>query len=187
MTPAERETVLKNLTDSRERLLRVAQGLSREQLHYRPAEGRWSVAENIEHLTFVEGRVFGFIQKTLSEGPSTSKRSAVEDGKDSEFAARIAERTDRFQAPEPVRPCGRWADDQLLKEFESTRQRTHEFARTTDADLRAHFFTHGRFGDLDLYQWLLLIAAHCDRHRAQSEEVIASAGFPEDARKSARG
>lgn len=178
MTPVERDTIVKHLTDSRERLLNVTQGLSREQLHYRPAEDRWSVAENIEHLTFVEGRIFGFIQKTLTEGPSPSKRSAVEAGRDSEFAQRIAGREDRFQAPEPVRPSGRWADDQLLKEFETTRQRTHEFARTTDADLRAHFFAHQRFGDLDLYQWLLLIAAHCDRHRAQSEEVIASAGYP---------
>jgi hypothetical protein len=29
-----------------------------------------------------------------------------------------------------------------------------------------------------LYQWLLLIAGHCDRHRVQSEEVMASPGFP---------
>jgi uncharacterized damage-inducible protein DinB len=177
MTPAERETIVQQLTESRERLLRVAHGLSREQLHYRPAPDRWTVAENIEHLTFVEGRVMGFIQKTLSEGPSPSKRSAVE-GQDAAFAKRVASREDRFQAPEAVKPSGRWTDDQLLKEFEAARQHTHEFARTTDADLRAHFFTHGRFGDLDLYQWLLLIAGHCDRHRAQSEEVIASAGYP---------
>jgi uncharacterized damage-inducible protein DinB len=177
MTPAERETILQQLTESRERLLRVAHGLSREQMHFRPAPDRWTVAENIEHLTFVEGRVMGFIQKTLAEGPSSSKRSAVE-GQDAAFAKRVASREDRFQAPEAVKPFGRWTDDQLLKEFEATRQRTHEFARTTDADLRAHFFTHGRFGDLDLYQWLLLIAGHCDRHRAQSEEVIASAGYP---------
>ncbi|HXX20755.1 MAG TPA: DinB family protein [Candidatus Acidoferrum sp.] len=177
MTTAERETVLKNLVESRERLLRTAQGLSREQLHYRPAPGRWTVAENIEHLTFVEGRVLALIQKSLSEGPAPNKRSAFE-GKDTAMVADVAGRVTRFQAPEYIQPNGRWPDDQLLKEFEAARQQTREFASSTGADLRAHFYTHPVFGDLDLYQWLLLIGAHCDRHRTQSEEVMASAGFP---------
>src|SRR5208337_5201330 len=53
MTDAERESLLKNLAESRERLLRMAQGLSREQLHYRLAPGRWTVAECVEHITTV--------------------------------------------------------------------------------------------------------------------------------------
>ncbi|HXX46451.1 MAG TPA: DinB family protein [Candidatus Acidoferrales bacterium] len=177
MTSSERETLLKNLADSRERLLGTVKGLSREQLHFKPAPDRWSVAENVEHLTFVEGRVLGFIQKTLSEGPAPEKRSVFE-GKDKQMVEDIAGRITRFQAPEPIRPCGRWADDQLLKEFETARQSTRAFASSTEADLRAHFFRHPVFGEIDCYQWLLLIAAHCDRHRAQSEEVMASAGFP---------
>jgi len=40
MTPAEREAVLKSLTESRERLLRAVEGLSREQLHFRRAPDR---------------------------------------------------------------------------------------------------------------------------------------------------
>lgn len=177
MTAAERETVLRNLAESRERLLRAVHGLSREQLHYRPAPGRWTVAENVEHLTFVEGRVLLLIEKCLSEGPNSTKRSVFE-GKEKEMVEDIAGRITRFQAPEYIQPTGRWPDEQLVKEFEATRQRTRVFASSTDADLRKHFYAHPVFGDLDLYQWLLLIGAHCDRHRAQSEEVMASAGFP---------
>lgn len=177
MTASERDTILKNLADSRERLLRTVLGLSREQLHYRPAAGRWTVAENVEHLTFVEGRVLGLIRKTLSEGPSPSKRSSM-DGRDSALVGDVAGRITRFQAPEYLQPSGRWPDQELLKEFEAARQRTWEFASTTDADLRKHFYAHPIFGELDCYQWLLLIGAHCDRHRAQSEEVMATAGFP---------
>jgi hypothetical protein len=65
-----------------------------------------------------------------------------------------------------------------LQEFEAARERTRDFAASTQADLRRHFFKHPIFGDLDLYQWLLMIAAHCDRHRVQSEEVMASPEFP---------
>ena len=50
MTSAEREKLLKNLEESRERLLRTAKDLSREELHYRPAEDRWTVAECLEHI-----------------------------------------------------------------------------------------------------------------------------------------
>jgi uncharacterized damage-inducible protein DinB len=177
MTSVERESLLKNLAESRERLLRTAQGLSREQLHYRPAPGRWTVAECLEHIAFVEGRVLGFIQKTLETVPDPSKRSAME-GKDDALFANVAGRVTRFQAPEYVAPTGRWPDDQLMKEFEAARRQTRDFAASTDADLRQHFYKHPVFGDLDMYQWLLLITAHCDRHRAQSEEVMASPGFP---------
>lgn len=175
MTSAERQTILRNLTDSRERLLGTVQGLSHEQLHYRSVPGRWTVAECVEHIATVEGRVLGLIQKTLGDGPTPAKSSAMED---SALVEDVAGRITRFRAPEYIVPHGQWPDDQLLKEFESARKRTQEFASSTDADLRKHFYGHPIFGELDLYQWLLLIAAHCDRHRAQSEEVMASAGFP---------
>jgi uncharacterized damage-inducible protein DinB len=147
MTPAERDKLLKNLEESRERLLLTAKNLSREQLHYRPAPDRWTVAECLEHISLVETRVLGAIHKTL-------------------------------EAPEPLVPTGRWPDDQLLNEFEGTRQQTRAFAVSTTADLRHHFYKHPALGELDLYQWMILIAAHCDRHRVQSEEVMASPDFP---------
>ena len=61
MTSAERELLLKNLAESRERLLRMAKNLSREELHYRPAPGRWTVAECVEHIVTVEKRLLGAI------------------------------------------------------------------------------------------------------------------------------
>jgi len=182
MTPGEREAVLKNLAESREQLRRMAAGLSREQWHYRTEPGRWSVAECVEHITFVEGRVLELIHKTLESGADPSKSSAM---KDDALVADVAGRVTRFQAPEFLEPTGRWRDEELLEEFDRVRERTHEFAATTTVDLRQHFFAHRVFGELDLYQWLLLVAAHCDRHRAQSEEVMASAGYPRAAQTSA--
>jgi uncharacterized damage-inducible protein DinB len=178
MTSAERESLLKSLAESRERLLRVAQGLSREQLHHRAAPGRRTVAECVEHIATVEGRVLGFIQKTLETAPDSSKHSAF-DGNDDAMVADVAGRVTRLQAPEVLAPTGRWPDEQLWNEFEGARRRALDFAAGTGADLRRHFFKHPVFGELDLYQWLLLIAAHCDRHRAQSEEVMASPEFPQ--------
>ena len=179
MTPGERETILKNLSESREQLHRMGTSLSREQWHYRTEPGRWSVAECVEHITTVEGRVLGLIEKTLETGPDPSKSAAM---KDDALVADVAGRVTRFQAPEMLAPTGRWSHEELLKEFDRMRRRTHDFAANTTLDLRQHFFRHPVFGELDLYQWLLLVAAHCDRHRAQSEEVMASAGYPRPAK-----
>ncbi|MFZ3334076.1 MAG: DinB family protein [Candidatus Acidiferrales bacterium] len=177
MTSAERELALQNLAESRERLLRMSQNLTREQLHFRAAPDRWSVAECLEHIVTVEARLLERIQTTLEKAPDPARRSAFE-GRDDALLARTVGRELRLQAPGPLVPNGRFPDEQLLPEFEAARQRSQEFATGTQADLRSRVFKHPAFGDLDLYQWLLMIAAHCNRHRAQSEEVMASEGFP---------
>jgi uncharacterized damage-inducible protein DinB len=182
MTPGEREVVLKSLTDSREQLHRMGAGLSRDQWHYRAEPGRWSVAECVEHITTVEWGVLTLIEKTLESGPDSSKNNAM---KDDALVADVAGRVTRFQAPEMLVPTGRWTHEELLNEFDRVRQRTHDFAASTNSDLRQHFFKHPVLGELDLYQWLLLVAAHCDRHRVQSEEVMATAGYPHTAQTSA--
>jgi uncharacterized damage-inducible protein DinB len=177
MSPAERAAALQSLGESRERLLRMAQGLSRAQWHFRAAPDRWTVAECVEHIVTVEGRILGRIQQGLEQGPEPAKRSAME-GQDDALVANVAGRVTRLQAPEALVPTGRWPDEQLLQEFEAARRQSREFAAGTAADLRRYFAKHPVMGELDLYQWLLLIAAHCERHRAQSEEVMASPGFP---------
>jgi DinB superfamily len=84
----------------------------------------------------------------------------------------------KANAPERIVPTGRIAHDQLLAEFAAARKRTSEFLATTNAPLRQYAFPHPRFGQVDCYQWILLVAGHGDRHRQQIEEVIAHAGFP---------
>jgi hypothetical protein len=71
-----------------------------------------------------------------------------------------------------------WTDAQLLAEFGKTRQRTIDFVAATDADLRCHFHPHMALGELDCYQWLLVLSLHGSRHALQIEGVKASPAFP---------
>ena len=76
-------------------------------------------------------------------------------------------------------PTGRWPDfEELLRQFDATRQRTIGFAEATFAELRACAFQHPFLGPLDCYQWLLFLAAHCERHVRQMEEVKSDPAFP---------
>ncbi len=177
MTPGERERAIHALSESRERLLAMVQRLSPSQLAFKPAADRWSVAECVEHIIVVEQAILGRITGALQQPADAAQHSAFE-GSDEPLVERVTNRSEKVQAPEMIHPTGRWPHDQLLAEFRAARGRTSDFAAKTDADLRQHLTPHPRLGPLDCYQWLLLIAAHGERHRAQAEEVMASAGFP---------
>jgi hypothetical protein len=177
MEAQERKLVLEQLTGSREKLLGLVDGLTGEQWAYRPAEGRWSINECLEHVTTVEMRVLGIVTTKLAEGAPGAAKPELR-GKDELLMIAVLDRTTRRQAPEPVQPGGKWVDAQVLDEFSKARQRTLDFAETTDADLRGYFNPHAAFGELDCYQWLVLLSVHGSRHALQIEEIKASAGFP---------
>jgi uncharacterized damage-inducible protein DinB len=174
MTPAERERASSYLVETRENLLRTARNLSPTQLQHKPAPDRWSVAECLEHITATEGFILGKINKTLLQAADGSTSGMGDDG----MVKMVVDRSTRVKGPEIFMPTGRWAHERLLGEFKSARQRTAEFVAATNVPLRQRTFPHPMLGALDCYQWLLLIGAHGERHRAQAEEVIADPGFP---------
>lgn len=149
-------------------MLRVLEGLSPEQLLYRAEPGRWSIAENVEHIVVVEKRLVGAIEKLLPEPADSSKQCSMTDA---EVVWRITTVANPVQAPERALPTLRWPAPSLVQEFEAARQQTRDFVSATAGDLRRHFINHFLFGDLDCYQWFLLIGAHCNRHCTQSEAV----------------
>jgi hypothetical protein len=174
MTPAEREHAVVYLEETREEYGRIAKSLSQAQFHHKPAADEWSVAEALEHIIIVESRVTDRLEKLVQQPPSGAK-STMED---ETLIRTAAVRTTKIKGPEIAMPTGRWPYDSLLEEFHTVRGRTLDFARGTKADLRRYTSPHPVFGDLDSYQWLLLIPAHCQRHLAQAREVMGSPDFP---------
>lgn len=67
----------------------------------------------------------------------------------------------------------------MTKAFEDARKANMEYIRTTNDDLRDHFFDHPAFGTLVGCQWFLLLATH-SAHSAQIEEVKADPSFAKD-------
>jgi hypothetical protein len=180
ITPAERKRLTQYLAASREELLQLTRGSSPAELAYKPAPDRWSAAENIEHLTIVENIVFGRITTALEGSTDPSKRSAW-DGKDDAIVQEVESRVKRYQSPELGWPTGRWSHEELFRQFDTARQRTSDFAASTNAALRNLLFPHPLFGELDSFQWLLMMAAHTVRHRAQIEELMATPACPQAA------
>jgi hypothetical protein len=174
----ERELLVEQLAQSRERLVLTVEGLSEEQRSFRPAQDRWSIADCIEHITVAESVVLGKIQQVLQSPPEPERREEAR-GKEQIILEKVPAREQRVQGPPAFMPQGRWPDfEELVRQFEAARERSVRFSAVTQADLRNHFFPHPLLGLLDSYQWLLLVSAHCERHVRQMEEVKADPGFP---------
>jgi hypothetical protein len=181
LTSQEREAAIKQFETTRDNFLKSIAGLSPQQWSFKPAPDRWSVAEVAEHITVSESTLFGLVQKQIMTSPAAPEKREQVKGKDEMILQKMPDRSHKAQAPEFLRPTGRWATEaDLKKAFEDSRAATIEYIRTTNDDLRDHFFDHPVFGALDGYQWLLLISAHSARHTAQIEEVKADPNFPKN-------
>ena len=177
ITPAEREAMFVRFSETRDLVHRTARGLTSQQLQYRPDASRWSVAENLEHITIVEQNILAGLARTLQKPPAPEKKSAVSD---EQLLANFGRVVQPLTAPERLLPTSRWPLANLLNEFDAARQRTTEFA-TTAADtkeLRLYFMPHPFFGELDGYQWFILAAGPSARHCNQCAAIKESAGFP---------
>jgi hypothetical protein len=178
MEPHERKLVLDQLASSEARLLDLVAGLTQQQWSFREAPERWSIAENIEHVIVLENFITQTIARVL-EGPAQPEKIILAAGKESLVFGVANSRSVKIKAREAARPVGRWPDQaELISELRKTRARTIAFATETQSDLRNHFFPHVAFGDLDCYQWLVVLGQHGFRHALQIEEIKADAMYP---------
>jgi len=177
ISSADREKLLNHLARTRKLFLDSIAGVSEAQWKFKPAPDRWSIAECAEHITVTEEALFGLITtKFLHTPPDTEKRP--EGRVSDEEVIRVAvDRSVKGKAPEVIQPAGRFAGKAaVIEEFNMRRDRTVEFVRTTQEDLRARV-TPGRTR-LDGVQHLLRLSAHSERHTLQIEEVKADPGYP---------
>lgn len=174
----EREFILERLVASEARLLELVEGLGPAQWSFREDAERWSIADIVEHLVVFEGFITGAVTNSL-QGPAEPEKTALAGAKEPLVLGLAESRGAKLKAREATRPVGRWVDGAVLvAEFRAARARTLKFATETECDLRGHFFRHIAFGDLDCYQWLLVLGQHTFRHCLQIEEIFRDSKFP---------
>ena len=166
-----------HLAASREKLRKALDGLSEEQMRFKSAPERWSIAQVAEHLTLAENFLFGIVTDQILKSPATpGKERKITDEM---LIAATRSRANKLQAPEPAQPKGTWASvNETMKEFEQRRARTISFVKSATAELRHHFTQLPQGVEVDAAQFILLMSAHTERHTAQIEEVKADPKFP---------
>jgi hypothetical protein len=166
--------IYEHIDRTRARLFDAVEGLSEEQQSFTPAPDRWSAAELVEHLSIVEGNVVRLLEKLLGKAEEAGAGTVAPDLFDDpvsieEFVERA--RGVKLEAPERIRPTGLTLSDSLAR-LRDSRAALHALRpRVERADGRSLRFPHPAWGPLDLYQWLLFVGAHEDRHLAQIEAL----------------
>jgi hypothetical protein len=183
MDNEERRFALDGLTASEAQLLDLVRNLSVAQLTFRESPSRWSIAENIQHLILFERFILGAINHALASSPQPKKSSQAAGKLPLVMSlGQPRSRATPLTARELVRPAADPANSDLsdlLAELRRARAETVRLCECTSADLHAHFFPHITFGDLDCYQWLLVIGQHTLRHCLQIQQVGRDTKFPE--------
>jgi hypothetical protein len=180
LTQVERDRAIAEFEGSRQAFLDATKGLSPEQWKFKSAPDRWSVAECAEHIALSENFIFGVISN-ITKSPTTPEKRDAAKGKDELILKIMQDRSHKATAPEPIDPVKRpMSPEDSMKLFLESRGHTIEYVKTTQDDLRDHFYDHPApaIGTLDGYQWLLLISGHTRRHTAQILEVKADPNFP---------
>jgi DinB superfamily len=165
--------IYEHIDRTRARLVSAVEGLSEEQQTFSPAPDRWSVAALVEHLSIVEGNVVRLLEKLLGKAEESGTPSSPDLFTDPVSIEEFVERTRgvKLEAPERIRPTGLPLTDSLAH-LKSSRAALHALRpRVERADGRSLRFPHPAWGPLDLYQWLLFIGAHEDRHLAQIDAL----------------
>lgn len=172
----DREFALKYLNETKDDYIKQLTGISDAQLNFRAGEGRWTIAEIAEHITVVENALFG-----MFTAPSAAKSLKCDDVPrfaDTALVMAITNRSQKFTAPEQVRPNGRWKTrEDLISNFEKARATTTTYVRNNKADIRSTF-VQSPMGMIDSFQGILFLTGHGDRHLAQLKEVKADTNYP---------
>ena len=172
MTKLEREQLVAHFEMTERWLGLELRGLSDAQLTWRAAEGKWSILDVLDHLTVAEPQYWQWLEEGMKE-PATVTRGQ---DPDENFLWYGIDRTQRNKTAAAREPKGQLTNAaEGLAKFTKLRARMLEYARTTQDDLRTHTVQKSK---TDLYQWLLMISTHSQRHLLQIQEIKASPHYP---------
>jgi len=176
VTQAEKDRAVQYLEKTKQGVLDATKGLSEAQWNFKAGPDRWSIAQVMEHIAAAEDYIRGLVVEKVMMAPAVPDRDLKKT--DDMVMAMIPDRSQKAQAPAPLVPTNRYnSPEGSVKHFLESRAITENFVKSTPG-LRDHAFDSPMGIKLDGYQFVLLIAAHSERHTKQILEVKADPNYP---------
>jgi hypothetical protein len=171
MTEGERQRLLSHLAMTEQWLVSELDGLSSAQLTFRMTPESWSIQDVVEHLAIAEPQYWQQVQDSLKQ-PVGYKADTT----DAAILWYGIDRSNRQKTGEARVPHGTFPGVmESLASFRKLRSSITQFAKSSEEDLRGRQL---KGGNMDVYQWVLMISTHSQRHIMQIREVKAHAGYP---------
>ncbi|HVU57896.1 MAG TPA: DinB family protein [Puia sp.] len=179
LTRGEREFACEYLSFTKNLVLDSVAGLSKAAMDARTEPGRWSMAENIEHLALAGDITWKILHEQLEKKPTPEKRASIRVGI-KRIICILSDRSKKCSSLSGLLPAGRFTDmEAALAHFVRQRDRLIDYVRHTGDGLKDRHAFHPFVGTVNLYQFLLLEAAHTARHVLQIEEIKSEFGLYE--------
>ena len=160
------------LDAARRELAAALERVPPDQRDRAPALDAWSVAQLLEHLALVEERSIAAFEPVAATAPAREPHDEVADDAHRFDDAPLLDRTVRLTAPELVRPVSGATAAEAWARLARTRERSEAIVRAADGRaLERTTLKHPRFGTLNGYQFVAVLAAHERRHAAQLREI----------------
>jgi len=172
MKDVDRQRLLAHLDMTEGWLASELEGLTADQLTFHSSAETWSIADVVEHLAIAEPQYWQRVQDSMKQPAAEAKPEATDAG----ILWYGIDRTNRAKTGEARVPKGRFRNVQeSLAEFRKLRGTIRNYAATTQEDPRSRILLEG---NMDVYQWLLMISTHSQRHILQIREIKAHAAYP---------
>ncbi len=170
--------IFEYLEETKESLKESVEGLSEEQMQFKPDAENWSVAQTVEHIITVEGALKSMLQAKFDAGEDLDQKTEIV-MTDDDVVALITNRTEKIKTQDQFQPTGKLSSaDEALEAFEDQREDIVDWLKDSDVDMR-NYVNEFPFGKIDAYQTVLFMAGHTARHTAQIEEVKSNPDFPD--------
>jgi hypothetical protein len=172
ITSEEKAFALDHLARSRDHFIKTIADINETQWYLRPGAGEWSAAECADHLLQTELYFFmPTVQKMLSEPADPEKRSEAA-GKDQMVVESMEKRAMKIKG-QPWEEKSEYIVDKeaLVQNFLKERNAFISYLESSDDEFRAHFTFFPGMETIDVYQFILFISAHTNRHTDQISDI----------------
>ena len=168
------EEVLNYLDKTRTELRAAVDSVPSDARNQKPEPDQWSVAQVLDHLAIVHGRVAIAIEKWIAEaqaagiGPETLNSSLLH----TIPSERILDRSRKVQAPEAILPDSDVDVETAWNKLEQAREKLRTAFLSGDGlALEQVVQPHPVLGPINIYQWTLFNGSHEARHALQIREI----------------
>ncbi|MBA3714249.1 MAG: DinB family protein [Pyrinomonadaceae bacterium] len=169
------DEIFASIDESRSRLLACAENLRGDEASARAGDDGWTVSEILEHVSIIEGQLTKLIGMMLSKAETAGKPAPAGLRIKPVSIEHFVERShhEKYQAPDNTRPRGGVSVADSITIMRRTREALRALRPRLEAtDLTGVRYPHPAFGPLNLYEWLILIGVHEQRHLGQIETVL---------------
>lgn len=162
----ELKEIYQKLKETREELLGITDGLSREQLNKQIDSYSWSISQVCQHLIKTEELYVVAITRGLK-----SQEDSFIDMKPLEF---LLDRSKKLEAPDIAKPTDEILEyPEIIERLNHSREKLYKILNTVEdpSVLSRRHYPHPVFKEMLLIDWVRSLYLHEQRHIKQINEI----------------